>query len=83
MTVEVQDRPPGKVAVVVGDQGPGIAEDLQQRVFEPFLYHEAKRTGLGLAIAKKNVRQLGGEIKIESPVSDDRGTRVTVTLPTS
>ena len=83
VTVEVQPRPPGKVAVVVGDEGPGIPEDLRQRVFEPFYTTKQKGTGLGLAIAKKNVRQLGGEIQIESPVSNDRGTRVTVILPTS
>ena len=83
VTVEVQPRPRGKVAVVVTDEGPGIPEELQQRVFEPFYTTKQKGTGLGLAIAKKNVRQLGGEIQIESPVSHDRGTRVTVILPAS
>ena len=83
VTVEVQPRSPGKVAIVVADQGPGIPEELQQRVFEPFYTTKQKGTGLGLAITKKNVRQLGGEIQIESPVSHDRGTRVTVILPTS
>ena len=83
VTVEVQPRPRGKVAVVVTDEGPGIPEELQQRVFEPFYTTKQKETGLGLAIAKKNVRQLGGEIQIESPVSCDRGTRVTVILPVS
>ena len=81
--MEVQPRPRGKVAVVVTDEGPGIPEELQQRVFEPFYTTKQKGTGLGLAIAKKNVRQLGGEIQIESPVSHDRGTRVTVILPAS
>ncbi len=83
VTVEVQPRPPGKVAVVVGDEGPGIPKELQQRVFDPFYTTKQKGIGLGLAIARKNARQLGGEIQIESPISHDHGTRVTVILPTS
>ena len=38
-------------------------------------------TGLGLAIAKGIMEAHGGSIAAESPVSDGRGTRITLTFP--
>jgi signal transduction histidine kinase len=73
----------GKTAFAVEDTGPGIPEDLRERVFDPFYTTKQKGTGLGLAIVKKNVTQLHGEIEIDSPLRDGRGTRVRVTLPTT
>jgi signal transduction histidine kinase len=67
----------------VEDTGPGIPAELRERVFEPFYTTKQQGTGLGLAIVKKNITQLHGEIEMESPVRDGRGTRVRVTLPTT
>ncbi|MBM3783230.1 MAG: hypothetical protein FJW30_02660 [Acidobacteria bacterium] len=66
----------GRIAVT--DDGPGVPPDLQRRVFDPFFTTKQQGSGLGLAIVSKNARQLGGVVRLESPVRDGRGTRVSV-----
>jgi signal transduction histidine kinase len=67
----------------ITDQGLGIPEEDQQRLFETF--YRARNvgtiagTGLGLAIVKKCVDLHGGHIAVESQVGI--GTTFTVTLP--
>jgi len=56
------------VIVSVADNGPGIPEDMRDKVFAPF--HSSKGhggTGLGLAVARKIVRELGGAIEFVEP----------------
>jgi PAS domain S-box-containing protein len=75
-----------EVAVSVEDNGEGIAPDLLDQMFEPFVQGDQgldrKRGGLGvgLAIARKFVRAHHGEITAESP-GRGRGSRLTVRLP--
>jgi signal transduction histidine kinase len=67
----------------IQDQGIGIPEEDQERLFEPF--HRASNvdtipgTGLGLAIVKRCVEAHGGEISVQS--EEGVGTTFTVTLP--
>ncbi|MBN1243363.1 MAG: PAS domain S-box protein [Spirochaetales bacterium] len=65
------DRKPGNppwLSVRVADTGIGIDEELEERVYEPFHQGESgfsrnsTGAGLGLALARNVVRQLGGEI---------------------
>ncbi len=69
----------------VSDTGVGIAPDHQERLFEEFYQvHNRERDrrkgfGLGLAIARKLARQLGGDIDFESRLG--HGTRFGVSLP--
>ncbi|MBN1451809.1 MAG: PAS domain S-box protein, partial [Anaerolineales bacterium] len=86
-----EDRPvtftlhcePDQITFCVQDQGIGIPEDDQRRLFETF--HRASNarqisgTGLGLAIVKQSVELHGGTITFES--EEGRGTTFTVTLP--
>ena len=52
--------------VSVADQGPGIPDDLKEKVFEPFAsYGEKKGTGLGLTIARETIHFFLGRIWIE------------------
>ena len=52
------------LALEVRDKGPGIPEELRERVFTPFFSQRAKGAGLGLAVARQIVRQHGGEMSI-------------------
>ncbi len=69
-----------RVIFKVSDTGCGIPEDLQVRIFEPFVTHgKAKGTGLGLAIVKSVVESHGGSISLQS--SAGIGTTFEITLP--
>jgi signal transduction histidine kinase len=71
----------GVVRVEVRDNGPGIPDDLQERVFEPFFTTKppGHGTGLGLDIARRIIADLhGGELTVESRPGD---TRFIVRLP--
>ncbi|MFN7924137.1 MAG: HAMP domain-containing sensor histidine kinase [Bryobacteraceae bacterium] len=72
------------VEIVVADEGPGIPEDLLERVLTPFYRLESSRsrrtggTGLGLAIVKACVEASGGTVVCRNRVP--RGLEVAVTL---
>jgi signal transduction histidine kinase len=72
-----------KVTICVSDEGIGISEKDQGRLFEPFHRGEnvgnIKGTGLGLAIAQRAVTLHGGSISVESEVRV--GTTFIVTIP--
>ena len=80
--VRVQD---GKAVISVADQGIGIPQEDQSRVFERFYRVEKGRarknggTGLGLAIVKHITQLYGGTVSLESEVG--KGSTFTVTLP--
>ncbi len=75
----------GLVQISVTDQGPGIAPDEQDRIFERFYRIDAARsrhtggTGLGLSIVKHVVANHGGEITLWSQLG--QGSTFTVRLP--
>jgi signal transduction histidine kinase len=70
-----------EVHVEIADDGPGIPEELQARIWEPFFTTKplGEGTGLGLDIAKSIVeRRLGGRLRLDSKPGD---TRFRVELP--
>ena len=52
----------GRVALVVRDDGPGLAAETRERIFEPFFTTKPRGTGLGLAIVRGIVDAHGGEV---------------------
>ncbi len=67
---------------VVADQGKGIAPQDQERIFEKFERvdpSEVGGNGLGLYIARRLARAMGGDLTVESTPGD--GARFTLTLP--
>lgn len=71
----------GWIKVVVEDNGPGIKEKDLQRVFEPFFTTKpvGKGTGLGLSVCYWLMRDLDGDIRIES--KEGEGTKVYLSIP--
>lgn len=63
------------------DNGIGIPATLQAKVFEPFFTTKQRGTGLGLAIVARRIHELGGEIKLTSPVADGQGTKFDLIIP--
>ncbi|MBV8912772.1 MAG: sensor histidine kinase [Acetobacteraceae bacterium] len=52
--------------IIVTDTGPGIAPDLRNSLFEPFMTGRADGTGLGLAIARELAERMQGRLTVES-----------------
>jgi signal transduction histidine kinase len=73
------DRP--RILIQVEDEGPGIAPEIQEKIFTPFFTTKQKGTGLGLAVVQRRVMDLSGEVVCVSPISGKVGTRFEVTLP--
>ncbi len=69
----------GRAWISFRDNGPGIPEEVQKKIFTPNFTTKSSGSGLGLALSRKIVEQLGGHIAFESTVGV--GTIFTVDLP--
>ncbi|MEW6015400.1 MAG: ATP-binding protein [Candidatus Zixiibacteriota bacterium] len=69
----------GALLLIVRDNGPGIPEDLKDKIFTPFISGTPSGTGLGLPLAMKIVSIHGGGISFES--HPHRGTEFHIRLP--
>ena len=71
----------GRCEIEVIDHGPGVRENLRDRLFEPFVSAapEAGGTGLGLAIARELTRSMGGELDLTRTGAE--GSIFRITLP--
>ncbi len=67
------------VVLTVGDEGPGIPEEVQKHIFKPGRSGRAGGSGLGLAISKLLARNIGAEIVLLT--TGPTGTVFRVTLP--
>jgi signal transduction histidine kinase len=76
LTIAVNQRDTGTLAVEFRDQGCGIAEDEMNRIFQPGYSGSNKGPGLGLAVCKRIVEQHGGRLSVLSA----RGVGSTFTL---
>jgi two-component system sensor histidine kinase PilS (NtrC family) len=87
--VEVRETVPGElpkgfqmdnaVVLKVLDNGPGIPEELRERLFEPFVTGRVGGSGLGLAIVQRAVQAHRGAVFVDS--APHEGTAFTVFLP--
>jgi signal transduction histidine kinase len=75
------DLVPGNrgIRVRFRDFGPGISEELLQRMFEPFVSAKPGGTGLGLAISRRIVNQHGGSLVAENHL--EGGASLILSLP--
>ena len=68
-----------RVIVAISDNGTGISQDLEQKMFTPNFTTKSSGMGLGLSIVKRYVENAGGNISFESEI--DKGTVFYVELP--
>ena len=82
-TAALDDDGSMTASIIVADTGQGISEDVQSRLFQPFLQADASMTrkyggaGLSLAIARKLARMMDGDVIVKS--REGRGTEFTFT----
>ena len=68
-----------RLEIRVVDTGPGIPEDIRDRLFEPLFSTRGFGVGLGLVIVKDIMEEHGGGVEVESEVG--KGTAVVLWLP--
>jgi signal transduction histidine kinase len=67
------------IEISVRDDGPGIAPDKIERIFEAYYTTKERGTGLGLAIVKHNAELYGGKVRVESELG--KGAKFTLIFP--
>lgn len=68
----------GSVRLSVTDNGPGVPPWLRDTLFQPFVTSKSEGIGLGLAIARDIMRQLGGDLAYEDTPT---GARFVMVMP--
>jgi two-component system NtrC family sensor kinase len=80
LTIRSALTPDGhSIAVSFADTGPGITEEVREKIFDPFYTTKEHGTGLGLSISYGIVEQHGGTITVDSMVGT--GSTFIITLP--
>ena len=52
-------------SVSIRDWGPGVDEEVEARLFEPFFTRKAEGTGLGLVLSRATARAHGGDLRFD------------------
>jgi signal transduction histidine kinase len=80
LLVETSATSAGEMTIVIADTGPGIPEEAQAKIFEPYFTTKkpGEGTGLGLFVTKTLVENMGGRIEVKS--RRNKGTIFTVTF---
>jgi signal transduction histidine kinase len=73
------ERKESAVLISVEDTGIGIPEEFKAQIFTPLFTTKSKGQGFGLAVVKRLIEGLNGEITFES--KDEKGTKFTIKLP--
>ena len=79
VTISTSRTNDGFVLLSVEDAGPGIPQDVLEKIFAPFFTTKARGTGLGLAVVKKVIDRHQGKVEVESVVG--KGTTFKIFLP--
>ena len=56
----------GRIVIKVNDNGPGISEDLQEKIFVPFFTTKKSGSGIGLSLSRQIMRLHHGNISVQS-----------------
>ena len=71
----------GKISIEIEDNGPGIPDEIKDKIFQPFFTTKkgTQGTGLGLSITNDIVKAHRGELRVTSKLNE--GTTFTILLP--
>ncbi len=69
----------GRCRIDFADAGPGIAPEIRDKLFTPFVTTKARGSGLGLVTSRRFIEAHGGSLVVDCPAGG--GTVATVTLP--
>jgi signal transduction histidine kinase len=77
---EIAQEPSGREVIVrIIDNGPGIPESIQDKLFKPFFSTKEEGTGLGLSITARIAEEHGGKLELRS--REGTGATFVITLP--
>lgn len=77
------ERDAERARLILRDEGPGIAPDDREKIFEPLFTTKAKGTGLGLAICRQIIERHNGRLELLTSSSDEPGAAFAITMPLS
>ncbi len=63
--ISTRRSPPAMVELIVADTGPGVTDEMRERLFLPYFSTKQRGTGLGLSIAAKILQEHQGTIRAE------------------
>lgn len=78
LTISTKEQD-GWLRVDIADDGPGMSQSVQTKLYDPFFTTKEKGTGLGLAVTFRIVHAHGGRLEVDS--APGQGTRFIVLLP--
>ena len=58
--------PDGMIRIEISDTGPGVPEEMRDRIFDPYFTMKKRGTGLGLAMAYRIIQDHGGKISLNT-----------------
>ncbi len=81
VSVETQLKTNNQILITISDNGPGIPEDIKEKIFQPFFTTKptGQGTGLGLSLSYDIVKAHGGELNVES--TEEQLTTFKLTIP--
>lgn len=74
------DRSAERCLITVTDTGPGIPDELVQRIYDPFYTTKSGGLGLGLSIVYRIIQEHGGQIRVKT--RPEQGTSFYLFIPT-
>jgi signal transduction histidine kinase len=80
ISIEASIEVDARARLTVTDEGPGVPDDLRERIWEPFFTTRQRGTGLGLAIVRKRIEEIGGSATL-APKRDGQGARFELDIP--
>jgi signal transduction histidine kinase len=81
IVIAVDELDDDRVVIAVEDNGPGVADELMRKIFDPFFSTKgSKGTGLGLAITRKIIEEHGGELSVGRSALGGAAFRITLPM---